>query len=109
MKDASVGLGGEAGQGIQTVEHVLARILKNYGFHVFATKECMPHVRGGNSTTEIRVSSRRERAFIDRIDILVPLGKGTTKRLKNHITGKTPVVGEKLWRDTKEVLSCQVR
>ncbi|AJG41483.1 2-oxoacid:ferredoxin oxidoreductase subunit alpha [Thermotoga sp. RQ7] len=94
MKDVSIVLSGEAGQGIQTVEHVLTRILKNSGFHVFATKEYMSRVRGGNNTTEIRVSSERVRAFVDRIDILVPLGKGATERLKNRITEKTLIVGE---------------
>lgn len=88
MKDVSIVLSGEAGQGIQTVENVLTRVLKDSGFHVFATKEYMSRVRGGNNTTEIRVSSRRVRSFVDRIDVLIPLGKGATERLKNRITEK---------------------
>lgn len=52
---------------------------KDSGFHVFATKEYMSRVRGGNNTTEIRVSSRRVRSFVDRIDVLIPLGKGPQK------------------------------
>ncbi|KAF2960168.1 MULTISPECIES: 2-oxoacid:acceptor oxidoreductase subunit alpha [unclassified Thermotoga] len=94
MKDVSIVLSGEAGQGIQTVENVLTRVLKDSGFHVFATKEYMSRVRGGNNTTEIRVSSRRVRSFVDRIDVLIPLGKGATERLKNRITEKTLVIGE---------------
>ncbi|PLV59887.1 2-oxoacid:acceptor oxidoreductase subunit alpha [Thermotoga sp. KOL6] len=95
MKDISIVLSGEAGQGIQTVEYILTRVLKNSGLHVFATKEYMSRVRGGNNTTEIRVSSKRVRSFVERIDVLVPLGKNATERLKERITEKTLVVGER--------------
>lgn len=100
MTDISVVLSGEAGQGIQTLEHVLTHILKNSGLHVFATKEYMSRIRGGNNTTEIRVSSERIRALIDRIDILIPLGKNATYRLENRITDKTLVIGEREFIET---------
>jgi hypothetical protein len=37
--EVSIVLCGQAGQGIQTVEFLLTRILKVAGYHVFATKE----------------------------------------------------------------------
>jgi 2-oxoglutarate ferredoxin oxidoreductase subunit alpha len=73
-EDLSIVLCGEAGQGIQTVEFVLTRVLKRSGFHVFATKEYMSRVRGGLNSTEIRVASRRVAAHVDRFDIIIPLG-----------------------------------
>ena len=56
--DISIVLSGEAGQGIKTVELLIIRALKNSGYNVFSTTELMSRVRGGNNTTEIRVSTR---------------------------------------------------
>ncbi len=39
MADVSIVLCGEAGQGIQTVENLLAPIINLSGYHVFSTKE----------------------------------------------------------------------
>lgn len=95
MRRVSIVLSGEAGQGIQTVEGALTRVLKSSGFNVFATKEYMSRVRGGNNTTEIRVSSDRVRAPTDRIDILIPLGKNAIYRVRDRIKDDTLVVGER--------------
>ncbi|MEN3042809.1 MAG: 2-oxoacid:acceptor oxidoreductase family protein, partial [Fervidobacterium sp.] len=71
--EISIVLSGSAGQGIQSVEHILTRVAKDSGFYVFATKEYMSRVRGGNNSTELRISEKPVYAYVDRIDILVPL------------------------------------
>lgn len=43
--DAALVLGGEAGQGIQTVEALLIRAFKATGYHIFSSKEYMSRVR----------------------------------------------------------------
>lgn len=93
--DVSIVLCGEAGQGLKTVESVLTGILKIAGFNVFSTKEYMSRVRGGVNTTSIRVSSEPVYAFVDRIDILIPLSLGRTKHLNSRISEKTVILGEK--------------
>ncbi|MGA1864305.1 MAG: 2-oxoacid:acceptor oxidoreductase family protein, partial [bacterium] len=93
--DLSITLCGSAGQGIQTIEHILTRVLKLSGYNVFATKEYMSRIRGGSNSTEIRVSSRRVAAYSDRIDILVPLDKHAIAHLERRITPKTAILGEK--------------
>ena len=54
--DLSIVLSGGAGQGIATVEQVLLRVFKVSGLNVFASREYMSRIRGGNNSTEIRVS-----------------------------------------------------
>ncbi len=93
-RDVSVVLTGAAGQGIQTAEEVLSKVLKRSGFHIFATREFMSRVRGGNNSTEIRVSSKRVRAFVDRIDLLVCLNKGLRDYLKGRIGDRTVIMGD---------------
>ncbi|MGC9211921.1 MAG: 2-oxoacid:acceptor oxidoreductase subunit alpha [Athalassotoga sp.] len=92
--DLSIVLCGEAGQGIQTVEKFLTRVLKFDGFNVYATKEYMSRVRGGFNSTEIRVSSKNVKAFVNRIDILVTLKKGAIQHLKNRVDDHTIILGE---------------
>jgi 2-oxoglutarate ferredoxin oxidoreductase subunit alpha len=89
MDDLSIVLYGEAGQGIQTVENVLVRLLKISGYHVFATKEYMSRVRGGVNSTSIRVSSRPVSSYTERIDLLFALTQGDTKHLQKRISPQT--------------------
>ncbi|HNY79146.1 MAG: 2-oxoacid:acceptor oxidoreductase subunit alpha [Sedimentisphaerales bacterium] len=93
--DVSVVLCGQAGQGVQTVEHLVTRILKAAGYHVFATKEYMSRVRGGANSTTIRVCGRRVAAPVSRMDILVPLNKGAVAHVAERLSPETVLVGER--------------
>lgn len=93
-EDISIVLCGEAGQGIQTVEELLTRILKLSGYYVFATKEYMSRVRGGSNSTQIRVSSKPIHAPVARIDILIPLDKEAIKHVSSHIDEHTIIIGD---------------
>jgi len=98
-QDISIVLCGAAGQGIQTVEALLTKTLKKSGFYVFATREYMSRVRGGVNSTTIRVSSKAVRAFVDRIDILIPLSEKAVPHLKERISPQTLIIGEKQFID----------
>ncbi len=90
--DVSIVLAGQAGQGIETIEAVLTRILKFSGYNVFATKEYMSRVRLGQNSTEIRISSKKVASYVHRIDVLVPLDVSSLLRLKERVTGTTVVL-----------------
>jgi 2-oxoglutarate ferredoxin oxidoreductase subunit alpha len=92
--DVSLVLCGEAGQGIQTVEAILVQVIKKGGYHLFSTKEYMSRVRGGQNSTQIRVSSKRVRAFLNRIDILLALSNGAVEHLQARITPNTLILGD---------------
>ena len=92
--DISIVLCGQAGMGIQTVESLLTRILKLAGYNVFATKEYMSRIRGGANSSEIRVASGPVRAFVNRIDILVPLDMGAIAHMKKRITPATIMLAD---------------
>jgi 2-oxoglutarate ferredoxin oxidoreductase subunit alpha len=93
--DLSVVISGEAGQGINTIEYVLTGILKLEGYNVFATEEFMSRVRGGCNSTEIRISSKRVSAFVDKTDILMPLSSDGISHLKERVGANTLILGEK--------------
>jgi 2-oxoglutarate ferredoxin oxidoreductase subunit alpha len=92
--DISIVLCGDAGQGIQTVEQLLTHAFKHSGYNLFSTKEYMSRVRGGSNSTQLRVSSRKVRACLDRIDILFPLNREALKHVEHRITPDTIILGE---------------
>ncbi|MHA1994741.1 MAG: 2-oxoacid:acceptor oxidoreductase subunit alpha [Candidatus Hodarchaeales archaeon] len=95
MKDISIVLCGEAGQGIATVEQLVTGMLKLSGYHVYSTSEFMSRIRGGTNSTLIRISDEKSRsAFIDRIDILFPLSSKALKHLEHRISPETIIIGE---------------
>lgn len=93
-RDISIVLSGEAGQGIQTLERLLLRLFKLTGYYVFSYSEFMSRIRGGNNSTEIRLSSGRVAAFIERIDLFVPFGKGSMDRFRERISPRTVIIGD---------------
>jgi len=94
-ESVSICLCGQAGQGIQTVEHLLTRIFKLAGFNVLATKEYMSRIRGGMNSTSIRISSGPVRAAAGTIDILVPLNKGALQHVERNISSRTIILADK--------------
>ncbi|MEA4876462.1 MAG: 2-oxoacid:acceptor oxidoreductase subunit alpha [Aminobacterium sp.] len=91
-KEISLVLCGAAGQGVQTVEELLIRAIRHIGYSVFASREYMSRVRGGNNSTEIRISPWPIRAFVDRIDIAVPLSLGVRDNILRRISKETVVI-----------------
>lgn len=92
----SIVIAGSAGQGIQTVEQIIVSTFKKANFHVYATKEYMSRVRGGVNSVTIRVSSKPVQAFVNKIDLFIPLSLQaiTRKFLKRRVIKDTLFLGE---------------
>ena len=105
-EDISIVICGAAGQGIQTVESLLTKTLKRSGFNVFATREYMSRVRGGVNSTLIRISSKPVRAYVDRIDLLIPLNEAAIPHVKERISSQTVILGEKEFIEAAPDINC---
>ena len=95
MNDVSIVICGEAGQGIQTVERVLTSILKLAGYYIFSTKEFMSRIRGGNNSTEIRISDTPVSSFVEKIDVLIPLSSESVDHVRWRVDKDTIIIGKK--------------
>lgn len=95
--DISIVFSGQAGQGLQTLEAIAAKLFKRSGYHVFSYSEYMSRIRGGNNSTQIRVSSRRVASYTRRIDIFVPMQKEAMQRFHDRITHETVILGERAY------------
>ena len=100
-RELSIVVSGEAGQGLQTLERMLLKFMKRAGFHVFVYSEVMSRIRGGNNSTEIRISSERVSAFVDRIDLFIPIGRDAMSRFHERISGDTLIAGDEKYIDPR--------
>ena len=73
--DYSIKIGGEAGQGIQTIGDTLAKVFSRTGYHVFTHQDYESRIRGGHNFFQIRFSDNPVTASRDKTDILVALDK----------------------------------
>ncbi|GAI08189.1 unnamed protein product [marine sediment metagenome] len=77
--DLTLKIGGEAGQGMQTIGYVLSKTLARGGFHLFANQDYMSRIRGGHNFFQIRVKEEPVYALSEEVDILIALDKATVK------------------------------
>jgi 2-oxoglutarate ferredoxin oxidoreductase subunit alpha len=66
-------IGGEAGQGVQSVGFLLAKVFARGGYHVFADQDYESRVRGGHNFFRIRVSDSKVHTVAEDVDILIAL------------------------------------
>ena len=83
-----------AGLGLQTAEDLARQMLSRAGYYVFSTREYMSRVRGGNNSTQIRVSTKPARASVDRIDWLFALSPELRSNITENLTEETKIMGD---------------
>ncbi|OGN97316.1 MAG: hypothetical protein A2Z77_02565 [Chloroflexi bacterium RBG_13_51_36] len=66
-------VGGEAGQGVQSVGFLLAKVFARGGYHVFADQDYESRVRGGHNFFRVRVSDSKVGAIAEDVDVLIAL------------------------------------
>ena len=92
VTEVSLVLGGEAGQGLQTIGTVLARTAQAAGQHVLVTHEFMSRIRGGSNSTAVRIGASPVRAATNRIDVCVLLDADALPRLRGRLGEHTLLV-----------------
>lgn len=75
--DVTITIGGEAGQGIQTVGDIISRVCHKAGLYLLAINDFESRIRGGHSFMQIRISDQPVRAPHHTIDLLIALNEET--------------------------------
>ncbi|HWR25084.1 MAG TPA: 2-oxoacid:acceptor oxidoreductase subunit alpha [Methanosarcina sp.] len=86
--DYTLRIGGEAGQGLQTIGAALAKVFSRIGYHVFTHQDYMSRVRGGHNFYQIRFSDQKVSASREKLDILLALDLTTIEINRNNIRGE---------------------
>jgi 2-oxoglutarate ferredoxin oxidoreductase subunit alpha len=84
--DISIRIGGEAGQGIQSVSSIIARSFARHDFYVFINQDFESRIRGGHNFDQVRISTAPVRAVAEKVDILIALDKETISRDIDSLT-----------------------
>ncbi len=84
--DYTIRIGGEAGQGLQTIGGVLAKVFARSGLHVFTHQDYMSRIRGGHNFYQIRLSDREVMSSREKVDILIALDLNTIETHKGALS-----------------------
>jgi 2-oxoglutarate ferredoxin oxidoreductase subunit alpha len=83
--DFNLVIAGEAGQGLNTLNFVLSKILFKSGFHIYSTKNYESRVRGGHNFMKIRFGDEKITAPKDEQDILLALNKASIEIHQDYV------------------------
>ncbi|GBE01059.1 2-oxoglutarate oxidoreductase subunit KorA [bacterium BMS3Abin08] len=90
--DYTIRIGGEAGQGLQTIGGVLAKVFSRSGFHVFTHQDYMSRIRGGHNFYQIRFSDKEVMSSREKVDILIALDLNTIETHKAALSEKGIII-----------------
>jgi 2-oxoglutarate ferredoxin oxidoreductase subunit alpha len=85
--DYTIKIGGEAGQGIQTIGEALGRVFTRVGYQVFSHQDYESRVRGGHNFFQIRISDKPLAAPRANVDILVALDRESIVQHERELSG----------------------
>lgn len=90
--DYTIKIGGEAGQGIQTIGETLGRVFSRAGHSVFTHQDYESRVRGGHNFFQIRLADTPIRASREHIDILVALDRESISLHAGELAGNGQII-----------------
>ena len=77
MEEINFMVGGEAGQGVQTIGFTLAKTLSREGLYVFADQDYESRVRGGHNFYRVRAADKEVATFSEGLDVLIAIDQNT--------------------------------
>ncbi len=83
--DLTVKIGGEAGQGIQTVGDLLAHVCHQTGLYLLVVNDFESRIRGGHSFMQLRISDRPVDAPDHRVHLLIALNEQTLETHRSEL------------------------
>src|SRR3972149_2270061 len=72
-------VGGQAGQGVQTIGFILAKTLARAGLYVFADQDYESRIRGGHNFYRVRASDAEVQALAEDLDVLIAMDQNTVE------------------------------
>jgi len=81
-------IGGEAGQGIETISDIFEKTLNNMGYYVYSSKDYMSRVKGGHNFTQIRLGDSPIYSHWPYLDLIIALDEMTIKLHQGRLNKK---------------------
>ncbi|MHA2025237.1 MAG: 2-oxoacid:acceptor oxidoreductase subunit alpha [Candidatus Thorarchaeota archaeon] len=90
--DITFNIGGEAGQGIDTIGDLLTQVFVQAGFYTFTIKDFESRIRGGYNFTQVRVSDQPVHAPVDYIDVIVALSRDAVVGVRDKLVEEGVII-----------------
>jgi len=100
-KTLTLVLSGQAGQGLMTLESLLAEAIRKQ-YYLFTSPEFMSRVRGGNNSVELVIASEPVDAWRKGIDVLFVVGPESFERMESRLNENSLVISESKYIPEKE-------
>jgi len=95
MMDVNILVSGAAGQGIQTVGHMISKVASAAGYCVFSWKDYESRIRGGSNSYTIRISEEPRNTPRRMADIFMPLDENSRAKYLRFLKDDGILVDEK--------------
>jgi 2-oxoglutarate/2-oxoacid ferredoxin oxidoreductase subunit alpha len=92
--DLNIMVGGEAGQGIQTIGFILGKTFSRGGLQVFTDQDYESRVRGGHNFLRVRVKDSENLSQSEELDVLVALNKESVVRHRQELKQGGLIIAE---------------
>ena len=92
MKEISVLIGGQAGEGINQAGLLIARLLAYSGFNIYIYYDYPSLIRGGHNFSIIRASQREIGSHLNKVDILLALNQDAVDLHKEKLTSESVIL-----------------
>ena len=86
--DYTIKIGGEAGQGIQTIGNGLGKVFARAGYHVFIHQDYESRIRGGHNFFQVRVSDKPVACSRDAVDIVIALDRPSIGESEDRLSAR---------------------
>ncbi|MFW9868377.1 MAG: 2-oxoacid:acceptor oxidoreductase family protein, partial [Candidatus Thorarchaeota archaeon] len=90
--DITFNIGGEAGQGIDTIGDLLTQVFVQAGFYTFTIKDFESRIRGGYNFTQVRVGDQPIHAPVDYIDVIVALSRDAVVGVRSNLVEEGVII-----------------
>jgi 2-oxoglutarate/2-oxoacid ferredoxin oxidoreductase subunit alpha len=62
--DVSIRIGGEAGQGMQSIGFIMGKVFTRHGYYTFINQDVESRIRGGHNFVQIRIQNKPVYAIV---------------------------------------------
>lgn len=95
MKDISILIGGQSGDGIESTAPVIAKLLASYGYFTHIYRDYPSLIRGGHTFAIIRAAKFEISAIRDKVDVILALNSDCVENHKDLIKAETVIIYDK--------------
>lgn len=96
--DISIVIGGDAGQGIETIGQSFTKALSMCGLRIFGLQDYRSQIRGGHNFYQIRISEDQLFCHRDAVDILVAMTEETVERHLDRMAKGGAIIHDEKWK-----------